>query len=84
MSADPVAWVGKRLADMHGLLEEAGVDVVDLGDSASADIAALQDAAPDVVAVLHRMLAGVREGRLAQPPAGVPADELVGARLSWL
>lgn len=84
MSADPVAWVGKRLADMRGLLDEAGVDVADLGEGADADIESLQDAAPEIVDALNRMLDGVRAGRLAQPPAGSSTDDLVGARLSWL
>jgi hypothetical protein len=81
MSADPVAWVGSRLADLSGLLEEAGVSEDEVGPNDAADLA---DAAPDIVDAVKKLLDGVRAGRLAQPPAGATLDELTGARLSWL
>jgi hypothetical protein len=77
MSADPVGWVGKRLTDLQGLLEEAGVEPREVG---ATDAAELRAVVPEIVAAVHRMLDRVREGELAQPPA----DAQESARLSWL
>lgn len=78
MSADPPGWVGGRLRHLDGLLAEAGLSVQEVGASDARDLGA---AVPEILAAVHRLLAGVRRGRLAQPPAeATPAS----ARLSWL
>ena len=77
MSADPVAWVGKRLEDLDGLLDEAGVSADELGPR---DREELRAAVPEIVAAVRRILDRVRAGELAQPTD--PGD--TGARASWL
>lgn len=77
MSADPVAWVGKRLADLDGLLDEAGVDRSEVGPSDGED---LRTAAAEIVDAVNRMLDRIRAGELAQPPG----DASERARVSWL
>lgn len=77
MSADPVAWVGKRLADLDGLLEEAGVDRSAVGPS---DVEELRAAVPEIVDAVNGMLDRIRLGELARPPGDAPER----ARVSWL
>lgn len=77
MSADPVAWVGKRLADLEGLLDEAGVPLSEIGPT---DAQQLRDTVPQITDAVQRLLDGVRAGVLGQPPAET-ADS---ARESWL
>jgi hypothetical protein len=77
MSADPVAWVGKRLADLDGLLEEAGVDARDVGPG---DAEELRTAVPEIVDAVNRMLERIRAGELARPPG----DAAESARVGWL
>ena len=67
LSADPVSWVGRKLEDLDGLLAEAGVPADEVGPDDAAD---LRRAAPEIVAAVHRLLDGVRDGELARPPAG--------------
>jgi hypothetical protein len=76
MSADPVAWVGKRLADLDGLLEEAGVDARDVGPG---DAEELRTAVPEIVDAVNRMLERIRAGELARPPGDAES-----ARVGWL
>ncbi|HEY7325169.1 MAG TPA: hypothetical protein VH520_10115 [Streptosporangiaceae bacterium] len=78
LTADPVAWVGKQLSDLEGLLERAGVDV---DATLAADADSLRGAVPDVQRVVTVMLDQVKAGRLGTAPAG---EELTGARISWL
>ena len=78
MSVDPVGWVGKRLEDLDGLLEEAGVSPDRVGPD---DGNALRKAAPEIVAIIRSMLDRVQAGELAQPPDG---DAPESARISWL
>jgi len=78
MTADPVAWIGKELSDLEGLLDRAGVDV---DATLAADADSLRGALPDVQRAVTAMLAQVKEGRLGTAPAG---EELTGARISWL
>jgi hypothetical protein len=78
MSADPIGWVGKRLADLDGLLEEAGVDAAEVAPS---DASQLRAAAPEIVDVLRRLYDRVQAGELAQPPPGSPSES---ARVGWL
>ena len=78
MTADPVAWVGKRLSDLDQLLAEAEVDRAAVG---ARDADELRACVPEIVEAVQRLLDGVRNGELGQPPAeATPA----GARLSWL
>jgi hypothetical protein len=73
MSADPVAWVGKRLSDLEGLLEEARSEV----DASDAED--LRAAVPDILAAVNRLLDRVRAGEL-----GRTLDAGTSTRLSWL
>lgn len=78
LSADPVRWVGSRLADLEGLLEHAGVG----GDPAdSQDAASLRDCLPEILDALSRLLGRVRAGELGRPPSSEP---LASVRASWL
>jgi hypothetical protein len=78
LSADPLAWVGKRLADLDGLLAEAGVPP---DEAAPTDAASLRAAVPEIVDAIGRLLAGIRAGDLARPPGTEP---VTNARVSWL
>lgn len=80
MTADPVAWVGRRLSDLEGLLAEASVDLSALGPSDAGDVRA---AVPEIVATVHRLLDRVRSAERAPvvDPSG-HADG--GARVGWL
>jgi hypothetical protein len=77
MPADPVAWVGKRLSDLEGLLAEAGVERSETGPT---DAEELRIAVPEILEALQRMLDRSRVGELARPheEAGQPA------RIGWL
>jgi hypothetical protein len=79
LSADPLAWVGRRLSDLPALLAEAGVDAAEVGRTDAADLAA---AVPDILAAAERLLSRVHAGELATTPPN--AEELSGARLGWL
>jgi hypothetical protein len=77
MTANPVAWVGKYLTDVEGMLDAAGVAADDLDPD---DAEQLRRAVPDIMDAVRRLLEGVRAGELARPP-----DESVeSARVSWL
>jgi hypothetical protein len=78
MSADPVAWVGKRLADLEGLMDEAGVSRTELGPS---DADSVRLAVPEVLDAVSRMLERVRARELGQPPPGTAPET---ARVGWL
>ncbi len=78
MTADPVAWVGRQLSDLEGMLERAGIDV-DAPLAADAD--SLRAAVPDVQRAVTTMLDEVKAGRLGKAPDGAQPD---GARVSWL
>ena len=77
MTANPVAWVGKYLSDVDGLLEAAGVSPDEIGAS---DVDELRTAIPDIMDAVRRLLERVRAGELARPPR----DAVDRARLSWL
>jgi hypothetical protein len=78
LSADPLGWVGDRLCDLDGLLEQAGVsrDEVD-----PADGPCLKDAVPEILDATGRLLEKVRNGQLARAPG---EEQLVSARVGWL
>jgi hypothetical protein len=76
LTADPLGWLGARLADLDGVLAAAGfpADAAGPGDAES-----LRRAAPEIVDVTRGLLARVRSGELGNPPAaraGGPAGEL--------
>jgi hypothetical protein len=77
LSADPLAWLADQLENPAAVLARAGVDS-DL--VTEADKAGLAAAAPEIIAVVKRMLEGVRDGELA--PA--PAEPVAAARTGWL
>jgi hypothetical protein len=77
LSADPLSWLADQLADPATVLARAGVDADEVTE---ADKTGLAAAAPEIVAVVKRMLDGVRDGELA--PA--PAEPVAAARTGWL
>lgn len=78
MSEDPLGFVGQRLTDLDGMLRDAGIDpsTVDPQDAVE-----LRQAVPEILDTIERMLAGVRDGRLATPPEG---PRLESVRQGWL
>jgi hypothetical protein len=78
LSANPVEWVGARLAGLESLLAEAGV----AADPAYAgDAEELRGCLAEIMDTVGRLLERVRRGELGRPPDG-PGGE--PARLGWL
>lgn len=77
MTADPVGWVGTQLADLEGLLGEAGIEV---DETLAADARRLRSVVAEVQRAVSTMLDGVKAGELAPAPEG----EVTSARVSWL
>lgn len=80
MSSDPVEFVGRALADVPGLLAQAGLEA----DAVSpADQEALATEIPEIQASVRRLLARVLAGELGRPPeaAMAGADSI---RSGWL
>ena len=77
MTANPVAWVGKYLSDIDGLLAAAEVAPGEIGEN---DAAELRNAIPDILDAVRRLLDRVRAGELARPPD----ESVASARVSWL
>jgi hypothetical protein len=80
LTADPVAWVGRRLADFNELMTAANVDPARLGPTDAADVEA---AVPEIVATVERLLARVRAAGYDNPDRRPPAGP-DGARVGWL
>ena len=78
LTADPLGWVGSRLADLPGILEEAGLSGSEAGPSDAGD---LRQSAREIMAVVAHVLDQIRAGELAQPPTGAVGEP---ARISWL
>jgi len=76
LSADPLGWLTAQLGDPAALVTETGV----VDEVPADDLEALAEAAPEIVAVVERLLHGIAAGKLARPPATVGAAE----RISWL
>lgn len=78
LSARPLQWLGERLSDLEGLLEQAGVsqDEVDPMEAAS-----LRGSVPEILDTVGRLLDKVRAGELAGTPGNEP---LADARIGWL
>jgi len=64
LSADPLGWLGARLADLDGLLVSAGFPAQAAGPDDAQD---LRDAAPEIVDVTRRLLGKVQSGELGRP-----------------
>ncbi|MDP9074784.1 MAG: hypothetical protein M3N98_11535 [Actinomycetota bacterium] len=78
LSADPLAWVAATLGDLDTLLDQAGVDAVEVDPS---DGANLRLAVPEIIDAVRRLLDRVRAGELARPPV---EGGLSSARVGWL
>ncbi len=87
LSADPLGWLGIRLADLGALLASAGFPADTAGPSDADD---LRRAVPEIVDATRRLLGQVRSGELGNPPAGeapaggVPAGGPALVRSGWL
>jgi hypothetical protein len=78
LSAEPLEWVGARLADFGGVLDDAGVAGAEVG---AGDVAAVRAAAPEIVDAARRLLARVAAGELGRPSDDQAPDH---ARVGWL
>lgn len=79
MSAAPLAFAARRLGDLEGMLDEAGIATSEVDGR---DPEALRRAVPEIVGAVRRLLDGVRAGELGWPPQD--GQELVSARIGWL
>jgi hypothetical protein len=77
LSADPVGWLGARLSDLPGILEQAGVDKHDCDD---ADAEALRASVPEILDAVQRLLGKVHAGSLAV----APDEQAASVRTGWL
>ena len=81
LSADPVAWLERWLADPA----ELALRAADEGYEPGADeLEEIRRAAPEIVAAARRLLGGVSDGWAARAPAPTPAGERVLVRTGWL
>jgi hypothetical protein len=71
LSADPVGWLGGKLADLDGLLAAGGFPA---GTAGPDDSRELQATVPEIVDATGRLLDRVRSGELGNPPADAPAS----------
>ncbi|MFG2072350.1 hypothetical protein [Nonomuraea maritima] len=78
LSKDPLAWLGERLADLEGVLDEAGVGREEVTQE---DVSGLRERAPEIVETVSRLLERIRATDPA-PPAGAESADSV--RASWL
>lgn len=78
LSADPIGWLGRKLSDLPGVLEEAGVPA---GLAGPDDPDSLRETVPQILDTTQRLLARVRAGELGRAPAGGPDG---GIRSGWL
>ncbi|MFG1704396.1 hypothetical protein ACFLIM_14490 [Nonomuraea sp. M3C6] len=77
LSAEPLKWLGERLADLEGVLEQAGVKPDEV---TSADVNGLRDRTPEIVDAVGRLLDSVR----ADDGAPADAESATSVRASWL
>jgi hypothetical protein len=78
LSGDPVGWVGTMLADLEGLLGNAGIEV---DAELAADAERLRASVPEVQRAVAGLLDRVKAGELGTAP---DSDDLTSARVSWL
>jgi hypothetical protein len=90
LSADPLGWLGEKLADLDGLLAAAGFPAETVGPD---DAESLRGLVPEIVDVTRRLLDKVRAGELGTPPrdAALASESAVGdggepvlIRAGWL
>jgi hypothetical protein len=88
LSADPLGWLGGKLADPDGLVASAGFPADVLGPD---DADSLRAVAPEIVDATRRLLEKVRAGELGNPPrdvalagAGAAGGEPISIRAGWL
>jgi hypothetical protein len=87
LSSDPLGWLAGKLADLDGVLADAGFPA---GTAGADDATDLRAAAPEIVDATRRLLAKVRDGELGIAPAAepvtVPAAEAgpLLVRAGWL
>jgi hypothetical protein len=83
LSADPLGWLGARLADLDGLLAAAGFPADTAGPD---DASGLRAVAPEIVDVTRRLLEQVRSGELGRPPRqdALAGPGPVSIRAGWL
>jgi len=79
MSAAPLDFLARRLADLEGMLERAGTTVT---DADLRDAEALRRTASEIVDVVRRLLDAVKTGKLGRAPD--QGGGLESARLGWL
>ncbi|HEY2692213.1 MAG TPA: hypothetical protein VGJ50_27530 [Streptosporangiaceae bacterium] len=78
LTADPVQFVGQRLADLEGLLERAGIAP---DEATAADAESLRACLPEIMDTVGRLLDRVQRGELAGAPGDGP---VASARVGWL
>jgi len=78
MTADSVAWVGTRLSDLHGLLDDAEIRHDEVGP---ADADELRAAVPEILRAVQGLLDRIAAGELARPPDDGSSNN---ARAGWL
>jgi hypothetical protein len=81
LTADPFGWLAARLADLDGLLAEAGFPA---GTAGPGDAERLRATAPEIVDAARRLLGQVRAGELGTPPRDQASDTESGIRAGWL
>ncbi|MEV0385904.1 hypothetical protein [Nonomuraea sp. NPDC050643] len=80
LSKEPLKWLGERLADLEGVLDQAGVAHDEVSP---ADVAGLRERTPEILETVGRLLDGVHAGALGvSPEAG--AGSATSIRASWL
>jgi hypothetical protein len=81
LSADPLGWLGAKLADLDGLLAAAGFPAETAGPDDAGRLCAV---APEIVAATRRLLDQVRAGELGTPPRDQAPAGQDGIRAGWL
>jgi hypothetical protein len=83
LSADPLGWLGARLADLDGLVVSAGFPPDLVGPD---DAEGLRGVVPEIIEVTRRLLDKVRSGEFGHPPGDeAPAGPGPGSiRAGWL
>ena len=76
LSADPLGWLGGKLADLDALLDSAGFPPTTAGPD---DARELREAVPEIVDATRRLLGKVRSGELGNPPPDAAPANGAGA-----
>ncbi|MFC4006106.1 hypothetical protein ACFOY2_02660 [Nonomuraea purpurea] len=77
LSAEPLKWLGERLADVESVLKQAGANPDEVTPE---DVAGLRERTPEIIEAVERLLDGIRTGRLGTPPD----PNATSVRASWL